>query len=543
MQKVKIGSKTVSPFTIPSGMITTEPSCLERIANEIPEIGILTTKSTGVEPREVSEEPGIYPGKGYREPILTQYAPHCFGNAIGLTNPGAPALEEKLGEITISHDKFLLISIFGKNPEQFAEAARVLEKRADGFEANTSCPNVTGHMQMGQDPEMVRKIVAEIRKVTNKPIFVKLTPNTDRIAEIARAAMEAGAYGITAINTVGPREYTFDGHHILTNKVGGMSGRGITQRGIECVKDITDALGNIPMIVCGGISTANDVRAYQKARRYAKETVFGIGSALAGMTEAELKEYFSTIDSDLEHGTNNAERLLKTVDMSYKKFRVAARIPLAEDFHILQMDGALQAAPGQFAFAWLPEKGEKPFSVMYTNPLVIAFQERGCFTKALARLERGDEIYFRGPYGKEIKVPNEGVVLVGGGSGVAGICLFAKQNPNAQVFIGARDAQHLLLPPSPRENVYIATDDGSQGYQGTVADLLRRDLKKGSFFVNCGPEPMVKAAIQIQGQFASSDKIYSAIEYITRCGVGVCGSCADKKGLRSCVEGPFVREA
>ncbi len=473
MQKVKIGSKEVSPFTIPSGIITTEPSCLERIANEIPEVGILTTKSTGLKPREVSEEPGIHPGKGYREPILTQYAPHCFGNAIGLTNPGATALEEKLASINISSDKFLLISIFGKDPEEFAEVARILEKRADGFEANTSCPNVTGHMQMGQDPEMVRKIVAEIRKVTKKPIFVKLTPNTDRIVEIARAAMEAGAYGITAINTVGPREYTFDGHYILTNKVGGMSGQGITLRGIECAKDITDALGNIPMIVCGGISTANDIRAYQKARRYAKETIFGIGSALAGMTEAELKKYFSTLVYDIESGTNYAERLIKTVDMSYKKFRVTARIPLAEDFHILQMDGTLQAEPGQFAFAWLPEKGEKPFSVMYTDPLVIAFQERRCFTKELAKLEKGDEIYFRGPYGKEIKVPGDDVVLVGGGSGIAGICLFAKQNPNAQVFIGARNAQHLLLPRCSGENIYVATDDGSQGYHGTVAELLR----------------------------------------------------------------------
>ncbi|MCX6709236.1 MAG: tRNA-dihydrouridine synthase, partial [Candidatus Woesearchaeota archaeon] len=392
MQKTRIGSKTVSPFTIPSGIITTEPSCLESIADKIPEIGVLTTKSIGLLPRA-----------GNREPIIAQYAPYCFVNAVGLTNPGAEAFSEKLQKATIPVDKFLLISIFGKDAEEFAQVARILEKQADGLELNLSCPHAKGYgMQLGQDPEMVKAIVAKVKTVTNKPIFAKLTPNTQNIAEIAKAAMEAGAYGITAINTVGPGAYMFDGQYVLTNKVGGLSGRGITPIGIKCAKDITDALGNIPMIVCGGIYTANDVKACQKARQQAKETVFGIGSALAGMTEAELKKYFSTIDSDLEHETNNAERLLKTVDMSYKKFRVAARIPLAEDFHILQMDGVLQAEPGQFAFAWLPEKGEKPFSVMYTDPLVIAFQERGCFTKALAKLERGDEIYFRGPYGKEI---------------------------------------------------------------------------------------------------------------------------------------------
>ncbi len=539
MQKIKLGSKTVSPFTIPSGEVTTEVSCLERIAKEIAEVGFLTTKTTGLQPRKVSQEPGIHPGKAYREPIFAQYAPHCFVNAVGLVNPGATELEKILANANISSDKFLMISIFGKDPEEFAETAKILEKRADGFEANTSCPNVKGHMQMGQDPEMVRKIVAEVRKVTNKPIFVKLTPNTQNIAEIAKAAMEAGAYGITAINTVGPGAYMFDGHYVLTNKVGGMSGRGITPIGIKCVKDITDALGKIPIIGCGGIYTANDVRAYEKAGA----TLFAIGSALAGMTEAELKKYFSTLNSDLERGTNNAEGLIKTVDMSYKKFKVAARMPQAEDFHILQMDGALQAEPGQFAFAWLPEKGEKPFSIMDTNPLTIAFSVRGCFTKELAKLEKGNEIYFRGPYGQTIQTPKEGLVLVGGGSGTAGIYLFAKRH-KAQIFAGARDAQHLLpFEAINHENIYVATDDGSAGIKGTVSDLLRKNLKSGKFFVNCGPEPMIKAVLQIEKQFTSPEKIYSSIDYMTSCGVGICGKCADEKGLRRCVEGPFVRES
>jgi dihydroorotate dehydrogenase (NAD+) catalytic subunit len=74
----QIGNKRVMPFTIPSGIITTEVSCLERIANEVPEVGILTTKSIGPEPRA-----------GNREPIIAEYSPGCFVNAVGLTNPGA----------------------------------------------------------------------------------------------------------------------------------------------------------------------------------------------------------------------------------------------------------------------------------------------------------------------------------------------------------------------------------------------------------------------------------------------------------------------
>ena len=526
MQKIRIGSKTVSPFTIPSGIITTEVSCLERIANEIPEIGILTTKSIGLLPRE-----------GNREPIIAQYAPHCFVNAVGLTNPGAEAFAAKLEKATIPADKFLLISIFGKDADEFAQVARILEKQADGLELNLSCPHAKGYgMQLGQDPEMVRKVVAEARKTTNKPIFAKLTPNTQNIAEIAKVAMEAGAYGITAINTVGPGAYMFDGHDVLTNKRGGMSGRGITPIGIKCVQDITAALGKIPIIGCGGIYTANDVKAYKKARA----TYFGIGSALTGMTESELKEYFSTLVHDIKRGTNKAEKLIKTVDISYKKFKVAGRMRLAEDFHILRMNESLQAEPGQFAFAWLPEKGEKPFSIMGTDPLSIAFLVRGCFTKELAKLERGDEIYFRGPYGQTIQTPKEGLVMVGGGSGIAGICLFAKKH-KAQIYAGARDVQRLLpLQEINHEDFYVATDDGSVGIKGTVADLLKKNLKKGSFFINCGPRAMIDAVIPIERQFASSENIYSSIDYMTSCGVGICGKCADEKGLRRCVEGPFV---
>ena len=217
LEKRLIGNKKVMPFTIPSGIITTEPSCLERIANEIPEIGILTTKSISLKPKQ-----------GNREPILAQYTPHSFINAVGLTNPGAEEFANKLSKINFPEDKFLMISIFGKDVNEFVGVARILEKYADGFELNLSCPHANeGGMLLGQDAQIVSEIVSAIKSVTKKPIFAKLTPNANSIADIAAAAMKAGAYGITAINTL-PAAYIFDGrHYVLTNKNGGLSGRAI----------------------------------------------------------------------------------------------------------------------------------------------------------------------------------------------------------------------------------------------------------------------------------------------------------------------------
>lgn len=96
------------PFTVPSGIVATEVSVLEKIANEIPEIGILTTKCIGLEKRE-----------GNREPIIAQYNSLSFVNAVGLTNPGAEVFAEKLSKISIPENKFLLCSIFGNTATCF----------------------------------------------------------------------------------------------------------------------------------------------------------------------------------------------------------------------------------------------------------------------------------------------------------------------------------------------------------------------------------------------------------------------------------------
>jgi len=535
-ERKQIASKKVMPFTIPSGIVTTEVSCLERIAKEIPEIGILTTKSIGPQPRA-----------GNREPIFAQYIPGGFVNAVGLTNPGAEEFAKKLSSVSIPQDKFLLASIFGKDASEFAYVAKTLDDYADGFELNLSCPHTKGYgMQLGQDPQMVYEITQTVAQTTKKPIFAKLTPNAGNIGEIAKSALSAGAYGIVAINTVGPGYHSVEGHPVLTNKIGGLSGIGITPIGLKCIRDIRQAVGEgIPIIGMGGIRTVKDVEDYASVGA----NFFGIGSALAGMTEQQIKYYFSALREDLDSNgrTNNALALLKEINMNYRKVRLNSIVNSDYDFKIYRSDEEIDAKPGQFVFAWLPEVGEKPFSIMDNSPLTLGILERGEFTKKFSSLHKGDYFYVRGPYGIAPSVNDgEDVALVGGGCGIAGLYLFAKSLSKTNkviTFLGARDKQHLpyLKEFEDFTEVYIATEDGSLGKKGLVTDLLKEaELRKQGYFLNCGPKAMVEAVLPLELKVSNPERVYSSVDYMTRCGVGICGSCADKKGRRTCVEGPFV---
>lgn len=340
----KFFNKEISgPFTIPSGIITTEVSTLEKIANEIPEIGILTTKSIGLEPRQ-----------GNREPIITQYAPNSFANAVGLTNPGADEFAKRLSKIKIPANKFLLISIFGSNENEFKKVAEKLYNYADGFELNISCPHSDQYGQViGQDKELIERIIKSIT-FFKKPVFVKISPNLD-IKETVKYAIKGGASGITAINTKGPELVLHNNYPILSNKKGGVSGKAILEFGIKCVKEIR-SITDLPIIACGGISTACDVEKYKQAGA----NFFGIGSLLAGMNTQELKKYFHELLKDVECKTDNAKKFLKNnLNMKYEKFKVKNNKQLSEDLFLLELDSNIKIEPGQFVFAWLPEKRRK----------------------------------------------------------------------------------------------------------------------------------------------------------------------------------------
>ncbi len=535
--KTEFLGKTLSgPFTIPSGIVTTATSIIQYVFDHIPEVGVVTTKSIGLEPRD-----------GNREPVFSQYAPGCFVNAVGLTNPGAQKSLELLGKLDIPEDRFLLTSIFGGSVEEFVAVAKILAPVSDGLELNLSCPHAKGYgMAMGQDPDMVREIVSAVKAVVDIPVSPKLTPNTPDIAVIARAAEAGGADGFCAINTVGPGYTSAHGHPVLSNGEGGISGKGMLPVGLKCVRQAAQAV-DIPVIGCGGASSAADARAYMDAGA----SVVGIGSALVGLTTDEIADYFTALESDMEGGAEVAEsRIRYDIDMQFRPITLVNNTRVCEDIALLSFDRKINIQAGEFIFLWIPGLGEKPFSALSDDPFTLVVIDVGEFTHALMDLPAGTEAYVRGPHGIPVQPGEDATIMaVAGGTGLAAVYQVARDFGNAEVFLGARNADRLYYLDECREiaQVHVATDDGSEGYRGVVTELLRERLQGMSaqeleklVFYNCGPGPMVHAAEKVQREFCSAKQIFSAIDYLTKCGVGICGACASPDGRRLCVDGPFL---
>ena len=368
------------------------------------------------------------------------------------------------------------------------------------------------------------------------------------LAEMPAYGAEAGgADGFCAINTVGPGYTSAHGHPVLSNGAGGMSGKGVLPIGLKCVREVA-SVSNLPIIGCGGASSADDVRAFMDAGA----TVVGIGSALVGLTTEETGEYFRTLAHDLERGGNRAESQVRyDIDMNFRPVALVENQRVCEDITILTFDRKIDISPGDFIFLWIPGIGEKPFSVLVDDPFKLVAIDVGIFTHALMDLPAGTECYVRGPHGIPVDPPADArIVAVAGGTGLAAVYQIVRDYGNAEVFVGARSAERLYFLEECRgiAEVHVATDDGSEGYQGVVTELLRKHLQAMSrqeldslVFYNCGPEPMVHAAIQVQREFCRPGQIFSAIDYLTKCGVGICGACATPDGRRICVDGPFLQ--
>jgi len=535
-----LGKSLSGPFTIPSGIVSTAPSIIQRIFDDLPEIGVITTKSVGPEPRA-----------GNREPVYSQYAPGCFVNAVGLTNPGAEEAKKGFEQLRIPEDRFLLVSIFGGSIDEFVEVAKILAPVADGLELNLSCPHAQGYgMAMGQDPEMVAAIVSAVKAAVDVPVIPKLTPNVDRIELIGQAAIDAGADALCAINTVGPGYTESHGHPVLSNGMGGMSGSGVLPTALKCIRALR-SVTDIPIIGCGGLSTADDCRAAMSAGA----NIIGVGSALSGMDTAAMNTYFRQLADDLALNTNNAKAGLELeLDMGFSPYKVVSNEPVCDDITVVTLDGSINIQPGEYVFVWIPGVGEKPFSCLTDSPLRLAVIDVGQFTSACYQLSPGDDVYIRGPHGAAVMPAEDAnLICVAGGTGLAAVYQIARDfgssEAPAQVFAGARSSDRLYFIDECEAiaNVHIATDDGSAGFAGRVTDALRSyletlsdaDLARTEFY-NCGPEPMIHAAEAVQREFVDSGRIFSAIDYTTKCGVGICGACASPDGRRICVDGPFI---
>ena len=182
-------------------------------------------------------------------------------NAIGLENIGLDAfLSEKLPLLKMYKTR-IIVNFFGETIQQYEEMALALskEERIDALEMNVSCPNVEeGGLQFSSDPEILREVVDAVRKVTDKFLIVKLSPNVTDITTLAKAAEDAGGDALSVCNTfVGMKVNLETGKPYLANRTGGLSGPAIKPLALHMVYETSRAV-KIPVFGIGGISNSDD---------------------------------------------------------------------------------------------------------------------------------------------------------------------------------------------------------------------------------------------------------------------------------------------
>ena len=184
-------------------------------------------------------------------------------NSVGLQNPGVDkVISEELPKLKKCFNKKVIANVSGFSVEEYAYTCEKLDKEEQVgiLEVNVSCPNVhNGGMSFGTLPESAAEVTKAVKAVTKKPVYIKLSPNVTDIVSIAKACEDAGADGISLINTLlGMRIDLKSKKPVIANKMGGFSGSAIKPVAIRMVYQVYEAV-NIPIIGMGGISTAEDV--------------------------------------------------------------------------------------------------------------------------------------------------------------------------------------------------------------------------------------------------------------------------------------------
>lgn len=190
----------------------------------------------------------------------------CTGgliNSVGLQNPGIDkVIQEELPKMRKVFHKPVIANISGFSVEEYVYCCQKIdqEDQVGIIEVNVSCPNVHhGGMSFGTSPEAAAEVTRAVKTVTTKPVYIKLSPNVTDIASIAKACEEAGADGISLINTLmGMRIDIKTGKPVIANKMGGFSGSAIFPVAVRMVYQVYEAV-NLPIIGMGGVSSPEDV--------------------------------------------------------------------------------------------------------------------------------------------------------------------------------------------------------------------------------------------------------------------------------------------
>lgn len=214
-------------------------------------LGSLSFKGTTLEPRFGNPTPRIAETE------------NGMINSVGLQNPGVEkVISEELPKLRACFKKPIMANISGFSIDEYRICCEKIDKedQVEFLEVNVSCPNVhNGGMSFGTSPESAAEVTRAVKSVTKKPVFIKLSPNVTDIVSIAKACEEAGADGISLINTLlGMKIDLKTKKPVIANKMGGFSGNAIFPVAVRMVYQVYEAV-NIPIIGMGGVSKAEDV--------------------------------------------------------------------------------------------------------------------------------------------------------------------------------------------------------------------------------------------------------------------------------------------
>ena len=226
--------------------------------------GAVVTKSLSKEPWE-----------GYSNPTIFSVNGNGWLNAVGLSNPGASYFAKMISQ---NQDVPIILSLVGSTEVDFDFMVKQFENvKVLAYELNLSCPHVAKvGLEVGDDPELVKKIVKKIKSVTKVPVIAKVGLGTTHYLDTVAAACDAGIDAITAINTLRAMAIDVETQRpILSNKIGGLSGTPIKPIAVRCVYEISSEY-KIPIIGCGGISNWKDAVEFLLAGASAVQ----IGSAV-----------------------------------------------------------------------------------------------------------------------------------------------------------------------------------------------------------------------------------------------------------------------
>jgi dihydroorotate dehydrogenase (NAD+) catalytic subunit len=286
LQTTLCGVRLPNPTVLASGILGLAHEVLVRVAEA--GAGAVTTKSISLAPRD-----------GYPNPVVLDWGAGLI-NAVGLSNPGIEVMVE---EIRAAKERLaplgvpLIASIFADTIYDFGTIARyVSDAVPDLIEVNISCPNVDDrYLRMfAAEPYVAAQVTRRVKQNTDLPVLVKLSPNVTDIVEVAEAVVEAGADGITAVNSLGPG-LILDietCRPLLAHGTGGVSGAALRPIAARCVRDICRAV-DVPVVATGGIASGRD--AVEMILLGA--TAVGIGSAVARRGMAVFAQVCQEIES------------------------------------------------------------------------------------------------------------------------------------------------------------------------------------------------------------------------------------------------------